>query len=307
MSHPIERPPLAAATPGGSGGGPILVAGATGRQGGAAAARLLADGWPVRVLVRDPAAPAARKLAVAGADPRQGDLDDPDSLESAMAGAYGVFGVTPDDMDDEREIRRGRNLAAAAAASGIGHLVFASVGGAERNTQIPYWESKWAIEQHIRALGLPATVLRPVRFMENHAIPGLPLGGISADGVLRHFFAPDTPVQLIAVSDIGALAARAFADPASYVDQALELAGDELTPDTTVGLISRHLGREITYQQITAEDDHLSEHARRAITNPRGIWQADIPALRRRHPALLDFPTWLDRGGADAIAALLDD
>ncbi|MEO3765052.1 NmrA/HSCARG family protein [Streptomyces sp. B8F3] len=291
----------------GSTGKPILVAGATGRQGGAAATRLLADGWPVRILVRDPASPAARKLAAAGAEPRRGDLDDPDSLEAAMAGAHGVFAVTPDDMDGEREIRRGRNLAEAAAASGVGHLVFASVGGAERDTGIPYWESKWTIEQHIKALGLPTTALRPVRFMENHATPGLPLGGISADGVLRHLFAPDTPVQLIAVSDIGAFAAHAFADPASYLGQALELAGDELTPDAAVRLISQHLGREVTYKQVTAEDDHLSERARRTITNPHGIWQADIPALRRRHPALLDFPAWLDRGGADAIAALLDD
>ncbi|MHA4819975.1 NmrA/HSCARG family protein [Streptomyces aculeolatus] len=306
MSHPIERPPLPAATPDRS-GKPILVTGATGRQGGATAYRLLAGGWPVRVLVRDPAAPAARKLAAAGAEARRGNLDDPGSLEAAMASAYGVFAVTPDDMDGEREIRRGRNLAEAAAASGVNHLVFTSVGGADRNTGIPYWESKWAVEQHIDALGLPATVLRPVRFMENHTIPGLPLGGISADGVLRHFFAPDTPVQLIAVSDIGAFAAHAFADPASYLGQALELAGDELTPDATVRLISRHLDREVTYQQVTAGDEHLSEHARRAITNPRGIWQADIPALRHRHPALLDFPTWLDRGGADAIAALLGD
>lgn len=297
---------MPAATPDRS-GQPILVVGATGRQGGAAATRLLADGWPVRVLVRDPAAPAARKLAAAGAEPHRGDLDDPDSLEAAMAGAHGVFAVTPDDMDGEREIRRGRNLAEAAAAGGIGHLVFASVGGAERDTGIPYWETKWAIEQHIEALGLPTTVLRPVRFMENHTTPGLPLGGISADGVLRHLFAPDAPVQMIAVSDVGAFVARAFADPASYLGQALELAGDELTPEAAVRLISQHLGREVTYRQTTAEGDQLSERARRTITDPRGVWRADIPALRRRHPALLDFSTWLDRGGANAIAALLDD
>ncbi|WP_433346816.1 NmrA/HSCARG family protein [Microtetraspora malaysiensis] len=288
------------------GGKPILVTGATGRQGGAAAVRLLADGWPVRVLVRDPAAAAARELAAAGAELLQGDLDDPGSLKAAMAGAHGVFAVTPDDLDSEREVRRGRHLADAAAAAGIAHLVFASVGGAERGTGISYWESKWAIEQHIAALGLPATVLRPVRFMENHAIPGLGLGGISADGVLRHLFAPDVPVQLIAVADIGAFAALAFADPATYLGQALELAGDELSPDATVRLIGRHLGRQITYQQVAGEELGLNEDASRAFTAQRGLWRADIPALRRRHPDLIDFPTWLNQGGADAIAALLD-
>ncbi|MEV4121711.1 NmrA/HSCARG family protein [Micromonospora sp. NPDC049645] len=285
---------------------PILVIGATGRQGAATAVRLLADGWPVRVLVRDPAVAAVRELAAAGAEPLQGDLDDPGSLSAAMAGAHGVFAVTPDDLNSEREIRRGQHLADAAAAAGVAHLVFTSVGGAERGTGISYWESKWAIEQHIAALGLPATVLRPVRFMENHAIPGSWLGGISTDGVLRHLFAPDVPVQLIAVTDIGAFAALAFADPATYLGQAIELAGDELTPEATVRLISRHLGRQVTYQQVAGDGMNLTEDTLRAFTAQRGLWRADIPALRRRHPDLLDFPGWLDGGGADAVAALLD-
>ncbi|MFD8534241.1 NmrA family NAD(P)-binding protein [Streptosporangium canum] len=305
MTTPTERS-LSSTTAAIRSGRPILVIGATGRQGGAATAHLLADGWPVRVLVRDTAAAPARQLAAAGAEPLQGDLDDPGSLKAAMAGAHGVFAVTPDDPDSEREVRRGRHLADAAAAAGVAHLVFTSVGGAERGTGISYWESKWAIEQHIATLGLPATVLRPVRFMENHAIPGLGLGGISPDGVLRHLFAPDVPVQLIAVTDIGAFAALAFADPAAHLGQALELAGDELSPDATAHLISRHLGRQITYQQVAGEDLNLSEDASRAFTAQRGLWRADIPALRHRHPDLLDFPTWLNQGGADAIAALLD-
>ncbi|WP_230393798.1 NmrA/HSCARG family protein [Plantactinospora alkalitolerans] len=303
MDTPLERPlPFPAALD--RADRHILVIGATGRQGGAAAAHLLADGWPVRVLVRDPTAETARKLAAAGAEPLRGDLDDLDSLTVAMAGAYGVFAVTPDDPDSEREIRRGRHLVHAAAAAGIAHLVFTSVGGAERGTGISYWESKWVIEQHIAALGLPATVLRPVRFMENHAIPGL--GGISTDGVLRHVFDADVPVQLVAVTDIGAFAARAFADPATYLGQAVELAGDELTPAATVRLIGRRLGREITYRQVAGEELRLNEDALRAIKAQRGLWRADIAALRRRHPDLLDFPAWLDAGGADAIAALLD-
>ncbi|MEV3987246.1 NmrA/HSCARG family protein [Nonomuraea sp. NPDC049758] len=305
MTTPVEHS-LTSTTAASRAGKPVLVTGATGRQGGATAARLLADGWPVRVLVRDPGATAARELAAAGAELLMGDLDDPGSLKAAMADAYGVFAVTPDDPDSEREIRRGRHLADSAAAAGVAHLVFASVGGAERGTGISYWESKWAIEQHIAALGLPATILRPVRFMENHAIPGLALGGISADGVLRHLFAPDVPVQLVAVSDIGAFAALAFADPTAYLGQALELAGDELTPEATVRLISRHLGRQITYQQVDGEELNLSKDATRAFTAQRGLWRADIPALRHRHPDLLDFPSWLDQGGAEAIATLLE-
>ncbi|MFC0528365.1 NmrA/HSCARG family protein [Phytohabitans kaempferiae] len=301
MTTPVERSTSSATAPNRA-DKPIVVIGATGQQGGATAARLLADGWPVRVLVRDPAAAAVRDLAAAGAEPLRGDFDDLDSLKAAMAGAHGVFAVTPNDLDSEREIRHGRHLADAAAGANVAHLVFSSVGGADRDTGISFWESKWAIERHIADLGLPATVLRPVRFMENHAIPML--GGISADGVLRHLFAPDVPVQLIAVTDIGAFAALAFADPDTYLGQAIELAGDELTPDATVRLISQRLGRQITYQQVATKEMNVDEDTARVYTS-NGLWRADIPALRRRHPDLLNFPAWLDRGGADAIAALL--
>ncbi|MFG1753324.1 NmrA/HSCARG family protein [Streptosporangium sandarakinum] len=287
-------------------GNPILVTGATGRQGGATAARLLAAGRPVRALVRDPDSPAARTLRAQGAELHTGNLDDPGSLAAAAAGVHGIFAVTPDDDDVEREIRRGRDLADVAAAAGVSHFVFASVGGADRGTGIPYWESKWQIEQHIRALGLPATILRPVRFMENHTIPGLPLGGI-VDGELRHLFDPETPVQLIAATDIGALACLAFTRPQEYLGQAIEIAGDELTPNRTVELISRSLGREITYRQVSIDGTGLGPETQRAFTDERGLWRADITALRERHPGLLDFQTWLEHGGTEQIRALFQD
>ncbi|WP_336211752.1 NmrA family NAD(P)-binding protein [Nonomuraea sp. LPB2021202275-12-8] len=282
---------------------PVLVIGATGRQGGAAVAHLLAAGRPVRALVRDPGAPAAKALAAAGAKLRIGNLDDPGSLARAATGAYGVFGVTPDDEDSDREVRRGLALADAAVAAGVSHLVFASVGGAERGTGIPYWESKWRIEQYIQKLGLPATILRPVRFMENHAIPGLPLGGIAGQELV-HLFAPETPVQLIAVTDIGAFAALAFAHPDDYLGQAIEIAGDELTPLQAVELISRSIDREITYRQVAIDSAGWGEDAGRAFADGRGLWRADIAALRRRHPGMLDFSSWLQQGGSARIQEL---
>ncbi|MCI2417884.1 NmrA/HSCARG family protein [Saccharopolyspora sp. K220] len=281
----------------------ILVMGATGRQGGTTAKHLRAGGWRVRALVRDADRPAVQALAAAGVELAVGDLDDPDSLEAAAVGVHGIFGVTPDGQDLELEVQRGRRLADAAATAGVVHFVFASVGGADRDADIPYWRSKWQIEQYIRALDLPATILRPVRFMENHTIPGLPLGGIR-DGALLHLFGPDVPVQLIAADDIGAFAALAFGSPAEYLGRAIEIAGDELTSTETVALIGQALGREITYQQIPGAAAGLSDRAARAFATER-MWHANIPALRKLHPNLLTFPDWLRRGGAARIEAIL--
>ncbi|MEV1011057.1 NmrA family NAD(P)-binding protein [Streptomyces sp. NPDC049881] len=282
----------------------VLVTCATGRQGGATAAHLLRGGWTVRALVRDPAAPAARALAAAGADLRTGDLDDEDALAAAAEGVHGVFAVTPDDHDPERETARGTRIVDAAVAAGAAHVVFASVGGADRDSGFPYWASKWRVEQHLAATGVPATVLRPVRFMENHTIPGLPFGGITGDELV-HLFHPEAPVQLIATDDIGAFAALAFADPETWAGQALELAGDEMTSPAAAELIGRAIGRPLTYRQVTPEGTGLPpETAADLLSRRTGQWQADIPALRKLHPGLMDLPTWLARGGAARVQAL---
>ena len=72
----------------------ILVTGATGQQGGAVARQLLKQpSFAVQALTRDPAKPAARALAQAGAEVIRGDLDDPASVRRALEGAWGVFSV----------------------------------------------------------------------------------------------------------------------------------------------------------------------------------------------------------------------
>lgn len=101
----------------------------------------------------------------------QGDLEDSASLERAARGVYGVYSVQDFwSVGAKREVDQGKNLAEAAKKAGVEHLVYSSVGGAERNSGIDHWESKWEIEKHIRKLGLQATILRPAAFMENYYI-----------------------------------------------------------------------------------------------------------------------------------------
>jgi uncharacterized protein YbjT (DUF2867 family) len=104
----------------------ILVTGATGNQGGATARHLLADGWHVRALVRDDTTPAVAALA-AGAELVLGDLDDHASCETVVRGAYGIFSV----QSANDEVAQGKNIADAAKAADVRHLVYSSVGGAD--------------------------------------------------------------------------------------------------------------------------------------------------------------------------------
>ena len=119
-----------------------------------------------------------------------------------MQGVYGVFSVQPAVFGYETEVRQGKNIADAAQSVGIQHVVYTSVGGAEGQSHVRKL-GKWEIEQYIQALGLPTTILRPANFMEDIIGPrfGVPSGTFSI--ALK----PDVPLRLIAIDDIGALAA----------------------------------------------------------------------------------------------------
>jgi len=154
----------------------VLVVGATGQQGGTATSHLLAEGWTVHALTRDPSSAVSRRLADSGAHPVWGDMDEVDSLFAAMSGVHGVFSVQPTvgspgtaaDFSAEDEVRWGKNVADAASRAGVGHFLFTSISGADRPTRLrpANLDSKWAIEQHVRSLRLPATILRPVPYLQ---------------------------------------------------------------------------------------------------------------------------------------------
>ncbi|MEH1164373.1 NmrA/HSCARG family protein [Micromonospora sp. CPCC 205539] len=276
----------------------ILVTGATGQQGGTTARHLLAGGWHVRALVRDPGSAAATSLASAGVELVVGDLDDRDSVGVAVRGVHGVFSVQPADIPPafaKNEWERGRNVVDAALAAGVQHLVYASVASADRATGIPHWDIKWEIEQYIRAKDVPATVLRPVMFMENFADRTY---GIRGEIALLPTLPADATVQLIALDDIGAFAATAFAVPDRFLGEALEIAGDELTVDQINVAIARATGLDMP----VADQDRGSTPK----TSLNG-WQADIAGLRALHPGLMDLDAWLSRKGKALLEGHLQD
>lgn len=274
--------------------GLIAVAGATGKQGGAVARALLAEGWRVRAITRNPQGPAAQALKAAGAELVRADLEVTESLGDAVDRADGVFSVQNFwSAGYEGEIRQGCNLARAASLCGVRHFVYSSVGGAERESGVAHFESKWQVERFIDELGLPATVLRPVFFMENLLEPALRrmiLHGILSLPLPRH-----RALQMIAVADIGRFAALAFGDPDTYVGRRLEIAGDELSPAEIARVLGAAVNRRVRYLPMPLIAARLAMGKDMADMfgwfNTDG-YRANIPALREKHPGLRDLVTW---------------
>src|SRR5262249_915002 len=111
--------------------GTVLVTGATGRQGGSVVRHMLAQGWKLRGLARNPDQDAAKALAAQGVEVVRGDLEDSSSLPAAVRGVRGVYSVQDFwSVGARREVQQGKNLADAAKKAGVEHFVYSSVGGA---------------------------------------------------------------------------------------------------------------------------------------------------------------------------------
>jgi uncharacterized protein YbjT (DUF2867 family) len=277
----------------------IAVTGATGQQGGAVARKLLAEGWKVRALTRDVNKPAAQELKALGAEIVPGDLDTRAQLDAAFQDAYGVFSVQNfwlPNVGFEGEIRQGNNVADAAKAAGVQHLVYSSVGAAHRGMGQKHFESKWIIEQHIHSLDIPYTILRPAAFFENFNWERASIlnGTFNAIG-LR----PEKERQLIAVEDIAVFAALAFANPDEYLGKTIELAGDALTETQLADTFTKVVGRPVKLTMPTGGAGWGSQEEMTAMFNffNGEAYDADIPALRKLHPGLLTFEQWLRKNG----------
>ena len=260
----------------------FFVTGATGQQGGGVARGLLSQGQHVRILTRSAA--KAEALKKQGAEIVIGDLMDQSVLVKAMVGVDGVFGMTtPFEGGMDVEVQQGKTLADAAKKANISHYVFTSVGGADKNSGIPHFETKWKVEEYIRQIRLPATILRPTFFMDNFGTffrEGL------RQGTLTLPMRPETKLQMIAVKDIGAFGAEALLRPDVFMGQAVELAGDELTMPEVITHLSRTMNRSLNFQQLPVDQaeaamgDDMAKMFR--WFNEVG-YSADIPALRQRY------------------------
>ncbi|MEZ2131930.1 MULTISPECIES: NmrA/HSCARG family protein [unclassified Sinorhizobium] len=263
----------------------VLVIGATGQQGGAVAQALLARGHHVKALTRKPDSEAARRLASSAVDVVAGDLDDAASVRSAASGVDTMFLMGNSyERGTEEETRQGILAADAAKAAGVGHLIYSSVGDADKKTGIPHFESKYLVEKHVAGLGIPYTISAPVAFMENIVAPWS-IAGLR-QGIHAFALPPKRVVQLVSLMDIGAFVAALAERREQVFGKRFDFAGDELTGEEQAKILSQVLGRPITYQEIPiAVMRQQSEDAALMFEwFDRVGYDADIAALRRDFP-----------------------
>jgi uncharacterized protein YbjT (DUF2867 family) len=271
----------------------VVVTGSTGKQGGAVARGLLERGHKVRAVTRDPNSSQAKSLANAGATLVAASLEDTAAITKALEGATSLFAMTtPFGGGTDAETRQGVAAADAAKAAGV-HLVFTSVGSANRQTGIPHFDSKYEVEKYIAKVGVRATILAPVSFMENLYFAKEQL----AKGIYAAALPPTRALAQVAVVDIGAVAVRVLEDAGRFTGKRFDLASDELTGNDALAILSRVTGRPFDYYQIPLDviRQRMGEDAAKMYDwLDRVGYTVDRAALRREFPdvAFHDFESW---------------
>ncbi|KAL2055671.1 hypothetical protein ABVK25_003913 [Lepraria finkii] len=216
--------------------------------------------FTILALTRNPDSPSAKALAAKSSTIKlvKGNLDDvPACFEAVLEATngtpiWGVFSVQQalqDGATQERKTKQGKDVVDRAIANGVKIFVQTSVdrGGAKSDsnpTYVPHFISKHNIEACLREKAkdgnMTYTILRPTAFMDG-LTPNFK--GKMLTTMLKTSLGPK-PLSFIATSDIGFFAAQGFLQSESpdYKNQAISLAGDDLTFDEINQIFQYNLG-----------------------------------------------------------------
>lgn len=220
----------------------ILVIGATGNIGKHVVAGLLEKGVSVRAFTRD--AERASTVLPQGAQIIQGDLGNSAEISAALKDVEKVFLATngsPQQMELEN------SFIDAAREAGVRHLVKVSVIGASPNHFVVYAQDHAAIEQHLAASGLAATILRPNWFAENF------FG--SAETIIGHGAiygsAEEGQVAFVDSRDTAAVAVTVLTEE-GHTGKDYQITGPEaLTFAEAAGRLAKGIGRAVNYVNLS--------------------------------------------------------
>ena len=226
----------------------IFVTGGTGNQGGAVVRNLADQGFKIVALTRNPASAKGQILKNLNIQVVKGDLNNVDTYREYLKDVYGIFSVQTFENGVEKEINQGITLATLAKEFDVKHFLYSSVFGAHLNTGVPHIESKSKIENHIKQIGLPFTIIRPTSLFENFLIPQVKKAILK--GKLVQPINKNTVLQYVAAEDIGKAVAKIFKHSENYLGRTIPLATEQLSTQEVADKFSTVLNKKIEYEKL---------------------------------------------------------
>ncbi len=235
----------------------ILLTGVSGKTGGETALQLVQRGVRLRAVVRNEAKAAVLKAA--GVELVVGDMAEADTVRRALRGVERAFLLLP---NGERQREVEMQFTDLAVAAGVQHLVKMSSMEAVAHAETPIPQAHWAVEEHIRASGIPWTMVKPNFFMQNLLSSA---GSIKAQ---RRFSLPmgKGTTGMADIRDIGAVCAEVLTGK-GHAGKSYEITGPEvLTFHDVASRFSDVLGERVEYVPMPMEQ------FRQRMTNVLAPW-----------------------------------
>ena len=224
----------------------ILVTGATGTNGREIVRALAERGARVRAFVRQSEDAAA--LVARGAEIAVGDLDDPASVDAALEGVDRVVLLAANTLN---QVGHERGVIDAATRAGVRHLMKFSAAGADPSAPALILRWHGEAEEHLKASGIPHTILRPVFFMQNLLAQK---GTIASEGAFHLPMGTARPAAIDARDTAEAFAAVASSSAGTHLGKTYTLTGPEpIGFDEMAAVLSRVAGRPVRYVDVAPE------------------------------------------------------
>jgi len=301
----------------------IAVVGATGAQGGGLVRAIVNDpngGFAARAITRKKDPDKAKALAKMGADVVEADLDNAESLKKAFAGAYGAYCVTNfwEHFSADKEQAQARNMAEAAKAAGLKHVVWSTLEDVRRwvplsdnrmptlggKWKVPHFDGKGSSDHVWKDLGVPTTLLLTSFYWENFIYFGMgPKAG--PDGTLAIGMPMgDRKLSGISAGDIGACAYGIFKAGNEYIGKTVGIAGDHVSGADMAAAFSKALGKKVVYHAMEpaayralgfpGADDLGNMFQFYRDFNDDFVAARSVEKSRKLNPRLQSFQQWLD-------------
>ncbi len=305
----------------------IAVVGATGAQGGGLVRAIMDDpdgGFTARALTRNVDSPKAQELAALGAEVVAADVDDVSSLERAFDGAYGAYCVTFfwEHFSPEKEGEHAKNLATAAKAAGVQHVIWSTLEDTRRwvpldddrmptlmgSYKVPHFDAKGEADHVFTDLGVPTTHLLTSFYWDNLIHFGMGPKE-DPDGTMA-FTLPMGEGKLpgMAAEDIGRSAYAIFKRGDEFIGQTVGVAGEHLTGSQMAAALAQAYGREVRYNAIEPEvyrglgfpgaEDLGNMFQFKRDFQELFCGSRDLEFSRRLVPSLQTFDSWLSENAS---------
>jgi uncharacterized protein YbjT (DUF2867 family) len=245
----------------------ITVVGASSKQGRSVAEALLDSGrYRVRALTRRRDSRPAQMLAQKGAEVVVAPLEPGKQAEltAAMRGSAGAFLMTPPIVKvppAELEFTLGKELADAAVAAGVGHVVFSGLENVEARTGgtkwAPHFTDKAKVADHIRSLPIRSSFVYLAFFYTNFLEYYVPQRG--KDGItFAIYLPPHIPMPFCdPLTAAGPAVREIFDHPMQYAGQTLPVIGEFLSAQDMVDTFVRVTGQRARYASAYSREDLL--------------------------------------------------